>query len=113
MINYQLDYVVEEVLKGLPSQEQIFLKKHIGKDFPKTEAKYLWERIGNHKWYVSERLGRDIGLRVAAVDYIENFYEPTSFFDNEGSQSNGFRKVLRSLNAGLRNYFVEKSKIMT
>src|SRR4051794_104268 len=32
--------------------------------------------IQNHKWYVSERLGRDVGLRVAAVDFIENFYRP-------------------------------------
>jgi hypothetical protein len=28
--------------------------------------------IQNHKWYVSERLGRDVGLRVTAIDFIEN-----------------------------------------
>jgi hypothetical protein len=32
--------------------------------------------IQKHKWYVSERLGRDVGLRVAAIDFIENVYRP-------------------------------------
>jgi hypothetical protein len=29
-----------------------------------------------HKWFVSERLGRDVGLRVAALDYFENVRLP-------------------------------------
>ena len=28
--------------------------------------------IQEHKWFLSERLGRDVGARVAAVDYLEN-----------------------------------------
>ena len=41
-----------------------------------AETRRVWPRIQNHKWYVSERLGRDVGLRVAAVDYFENIHEP-------------------------------------
>ena len=37
-----------------------------------TEACGLWPRIVEHKWFLSERLGRDVGLRVAAIDYLEN-----------------------------------------
>jgi hypothetical protein len=36
------------------------------------EARAKLPEILEHKWYVSERLGRDVGLRVAALDYFEN-----------------------------------------
>jgi hypothetical protein len=31
-----------------------------------------WSAIENHKWFLSERLGRDVGHAVAALDYFEN-----------------------------------------
>jgi hypothetical protein len=37
-----------------------------------SEARDVWPQVLEHKWFVSERLGRDVGLRVAAVDYFEN-----------------------------------------
>jgi hypothetical protein len=113
MISYQLDYVVDEVLKNLPTREQIFLKKYLSRDFPKKEAKYLWERIVDHKWHVSERLKRDIGFRVAAIDYVENFYEPHSVFGSQNRKSGFFGKIFRPINSSLRSYFVSKSKILT
>ena len=112
MIFYQLDYVVDEVLKNLPTEEQIFLKKYLNKDFPRKEAKYLWERIVDHKWYVSERLKRDVGFRVAAVDYVENFYEPNSIFGSKNRKSGVLGKIFRPINSSLRSYFVSKSKIL-
>ena len=36
------------------------------------EARAKLPQTLKHKWYVSERLGQDVGLRVAAVDYFEN-----------------------------------------
>ncbi len=36
------------------------------------DAPRLLEEINVHKWYMSERMGRDVGLRTAAIDYIEN-----------------------------------------
>ena len=112
MIFYQLDYVVDEILKDVPSQEQIFLKSYLNRDFPKKEAAYLWERIVDHKWYVGERLKRDVGFRVAAVDYIENFYEPSRFFGDKNKKSGVFGKFFRPINSSLRSYFVSKSKIL-
>lgn len=41
-------------------------------------AEAVWSRVLDHKWYLSERLGRDVGLRVAAVDYFENIEPPRS-----------------------------------
>jgi hypothetical protein len=40
------------------------------------QARTEWRRVLEHKWFVSERLGRDIGLRVAAIDYFENVRLP-------------------------------------
>lgn len=31
-----------------------------------------WRAIEQHKWLLSERLGRDVGPQVAALDYLEN-----------------------------------------
>ncbi len=75
MIPFKLDFVVDEVTsKSMAAQGMI--QASTGKVVRKEEALQLWNRIDDHKWYLSERLGRDVGVRVAAVDYIENFYRP-------------------------------------
>jgi len=35
-------------------------------------AAELWPRILQHKWLMSEKLSRDVGLRVACIDFLEN-----------------------------------------
>jgi len=35
-------------------------------------AAALWSKIEQHKWLMSEKLGRDVGLRTACIDFIEN-----------------------------------------
>jgi hypothetical protein len=112
MVFYQLDYLVDEVLKNLPSEEQVFLKKYLSRDFPKKEAKYLWERIVDHKWHIGERLQRDVGFRVAAIDYLENFYAPDSIFGRKNRKSSFFGKIYRPATSTLRSYFLQKSKIL-
>jgi hypothetical protein len=72
---YLVFYFFNQVLTENLTTEQNLLKKLTGEDFSKREAEYLWMRISDHKWYISERLGRDVGLTVAAVDYLENIYE--------------------------------------
>ncbi len=32
----------------------------------------LWPKILQHKWLMSEKLARDVGLRVACIDFLEN-----------------------------------------
>ena len=109
MIFYQLDYVVEEIRKNEPSKEQIILRKFTGENFTKKEAEFIWERVVDHKWYIGERLKRDVGERVAAIDYIENFYEPNKVSKN--NQSGVFRRIVSSFAHLSRAYFVSKSKI--
>ena len=112
MIFYQLDYVVDEVLKNLPTDEQLFLKKYLNRDFPRREARYLWERIVDHKRLVSERLRRDVGFRVAALDYVENFYDPETVSGSRRGRAGLFGKVFRPVHSSLRSYFVWKSRIL-
>lgn len=109
---YRLDYTIEKVLQDSPSREQKILLELAGESFPKAEAEILWEKIQDHKWYVSERLRRDIGFRVAAVDYIENFYEPNSFFGSKKRRLSIAQKILHPINSSLKSYFVSKSKIL-
>ncbi len=32
----------------------------------------LWPKIEQHKWFLSEKLGRDVGIKVACVDLMDN-----------------------------------------
>ena len=38
---------------------------------PETAAE-LWPKILKHKWLMSEKLGRDVGLPIACLDFLEN-----------------------------------------
>ena len=76
MIPFKLDYVIERALQEPPSEEQGILKSLPGVKLSPAEARAEWPRVLEHKWFVSERLGRDIGLRVAAIDYFENVRLP-------------------------------------
>ncbi|MEP6902256.1 MAG: DUF4032 domain-containing protein [Actinomycetota bacterium] len=87
-----MDYTIDKVLKNFLTPEQSFLKRYVNADFPQREAKHLSERIVDHKWYVSERLKRDVGFRVAAIDYVENFYEPGVLQNRKGNSQSSIRQ---------------------
>jgi hypothetical protein len=75
MIPFTLDYVVERIREG-ECEEQRALRELAGVRLRPDQARTEWRRVLEHKWFVSERLGRDIGLRVAAIDYFENVRLP-------------------------------------
>jgi hypothetical protein len=68
-ISFKLEHVIEEVLSEYPKDQQRMLRKLAGVKLSQAEAGRAWPRVLEHKWFLSERLGRDVGLRVAAVDY--------------------------------------------
>jgi len=43
-----------------------------GSKFAPDVAAELWPKILQHKWLMSEKLGRDVGLRTACIDFVEN-----------------------------------------
>lgn len=43
-----------------------------GARFEAEIAADLWQKILQHKWLLSEKLGRDVGYRTACIDFLEN-----------------------------------------
>ncbi|WP_197910281.1 ATP-binding protein [Desulfosarcina ovata] len=43
-----------------------------GAAFEPEIAAGLWSKILDHKWLLSEKVGRDMGLRTACIDFLEN-----------------------------------------
>lgn len=76
MIPFKLDYVIEQTTSAAPCEEQRFLKEVAGVRLSAAEARAEWPRVLEHKWFISERLNRDVGLRVAAIDYFDNVRLP-------------------------------------
>jgi SpoVK/Ycf46/Vps4 family AAA+-type ATPase len=67
-----------------------------GTKFEPEAAAQLWPRIMQHKFFMSEKLGRDVGLRVACIDFLENMeqaekeylaYKRQDTLDEMGAQS--------------------------
>jgi len=83
-IPFKLDYVIEKMGNDV-QRERSTIKRLTGVKLGAREAQAIWPRILEHKWYISERLGRDIGLRVAAIDYFENIYVVPSVYKRSAS----------------------------
>ena len=71
-IPFKLDYTIAQLGAAQIPAEQLMLVSLTGIEVSAVEAQRLWSNIQEHKWYLSECLGRDVGLRVAVVDYCEN-----------------------------------------
>lgn len=97
-IPFRLDYVIEKTLAEPDNLKQQALQKLAGVKLSHTDAQAMWNRILDHKWYLSERLGRDVGMRVASIDYFENIDLP-----NQGYQ-NDFYRLMRRLMRPLIGY---------
>jgi hypothetical protein len=87
MIPFKLDYVIERTLREQTCAEQRLLRELAGVRLTPAEARVEWPRVLEHKWFVSERLGRDTGLRVAAIDYFENVRLPRHTRTSHKSQT--------------------------
>lgn len=71
-ISMRLEHVIEELRRDKAAVERRMLRKIAGVDVSTDEARDLWPKLLDHKWYMSERMGRDVGLRVAAIDFFEH-----------------------------------------
>ena len=67
----KLDRDTERVLEddGIEKQK---LQQVFGVRLSSSETREIWPQVLKHKWYLSERCGRDVGIRAAALDYFEN-----------------------------------------
>lgn len=68
-----LDYVIDRLAGLQPRSEQFDMGWLVDNSpLTKVEEQYLWPQVLEHKWFMSERPGRDVGPQVAAIDYFEN-----------------------------------------
>jgi hypothetical protein len=70
-IPFKSEHAIERVRADDGSEKQN-IKQVAGARLSSSEAREIWPQVLEHKWYMSERLGRDVGLKAAAVDYFEN-----------------------------------------
>jgi len=82
MIPFRLEYVIDQTIRLASwtngSRERRVIKDLTGLQIPESQAREIWSSILLHKWYLGERLNRDVGLHTAAVDYLENIAPPSS-----------------------------------
>ena len=63
-----------------------------GERYPEEVALDLWNKVLNHKWLLSEKVGRDVGLKTACIDYLENI--ETAHAELEEYRTRDFLKEL-------------------
>jgi len=63
-----------EIVSDIPSGENCttFIFECTGQNIEPEIAGGLWSKILRHKWFLSEKLGRDVGTKVACLDFMEN-----------------------------------------
>ncbi len=64
----------DNVIPETPSPEECADKIYeiSGAKFDPDIAADLWQKILQHKWLMSEKLTRDVGLKTACIDFLEN-----------------------------------------
>ncbi len=77
-ITFRSDYMFEKRLKTEETDARRTLRALAGVRLSAREAREAMPSIQKHKWYLSERMGRDVGLKVAAIDYFENIHRPSA-----------------------------------
>jgi transitional endoplasmic reticulum ATPase len=72
-----LFFTVEKYMKivsdaSSPQDCTAFIFEYSGQKVEPNIAAELWPKIMQHKWVLSEKLGRDVGMKVACLDFMEN-----------------------------------------
>jgi len=72
-----------------------------GAKFEPDVAADLWSKILKHKWLLSEKVGRDVGMRIACIDFLENrekaLNEYMTYKQNDILREMGARAISREI----------------
>ncbi len=69
-----------------------------------------WPEIERHKWVLSEKLGRDVGARVATLDFFENIEGARA--SRRGYWSRLWQSLLHNLDADGPHSIVQFERAM-
>jgi len=63
-----------EIFTDIPTSEECasLILECSGRKVEPKRAEDMWHKILQHKWVLSEKMGRDVGTRVTCLDFIEN-----------------------------------------
>ncbi|WP_319547901.1 AAA family ATPase [Desulfogranum marinum] len=63
-----------EILSDVPMPEECASRilEYSGREVAPQGGQNLWQKILQHKWVLSEKLGRDVGTHVSCLDFMEN-----------------------------------------
>ena len=71
--NPELNFYLEKISRQKPATfYSDLLRQLTSEQFSEEQAKKLFSEIVRNKYIMSEKLGRNVGIRVAALDYLEN-----------------------------------------
>ncbi|MBI4395584.1 MAG: diguanylate cyclase [Elusimicrobia bacterium] len=81
--------------------------------YPEAQAKTMWGQMITHKYLMSEKLGRNVGIRVAAIDYLLNvrklLYAPRVIKSSEFRQTVKLARTDSLTGLFNRRYFMEQT----
>lgn len=113
MIFYKIDYAIGKIFTTEPRQERMLIRKYTGTKLSEREAIRLWDLIVDHKWYLSEQLSRDVGVHMAAVDYMENFYTPDPVVTWGAKTWAAWKRFAAFMGQVIKEYFEAKGQAIT
>lgn len=113
MLFYKIDYAIGKIFTTEPRQERILLRKFTGIKLSEREAIRLWDLIVDHKWYLSEQLGRDVGIHTAAVDYVDNFYQRAPARSWRAGIAAAWTRTIAFVRLLVREYFEAKGRAIS
>ena len=70
--NVNLKYIITRIDGDRDDFYPEMLKYYLGKDMRDTNVYDLWTKILKHKIHMSDNLKRDVSIKVAAIDFMEN-----------------------------------------
>ncbi len=70
--NESFKYVVIQVERDREVFYQTMLKHYLARDVEEKNIYDMWVKIMTHKLNMSKMMGRDISIKVAALDYVES-----------------------------------------
>ncbi|MCK9331026.1 MAG: hypothetical protein PHY08_08245 [Candidatus Cloacimonetes bacterium] len=70
--NENLKYIITKIDGDRDDFYPEMLKYYIGRDVKDKNVYEIWIEILKHKIQMSNTLGRDVSIKVATIDYVEN-----------------------------------------
>jgi diguanylate cyclase (GGDEF)-like protein len=105
------EYLLDSIGKkpGTYYREIIFALIQIR--LPEEEAKHDWKEILKHKYILSEKLGRNVGIHVATLDYFTNTKKQLAFpkiVDAREYMDTASRALVDDLTKAYNRYFFDE-----